>query len=164
MQQRLGLKWDKGAGMYTAFTLPGSAKWITSSNYYSRNSAHNIYCPRSFQAIRQKCEFISLKGWRSPDGSDSGRAQWRGLRLKEQSGFFFISQDCQKCWLEAEGMQKVELEGETSGTPIKIGNEGMQTTCMGYLERGTNSRNPSCTPWSKLYVNIFRNRNSKTYF
>ena len=37
-------------------------------------------------------------------------------------------------WLEAEGMQKVELEGESSGTPIKIGNEGMQTTCRGYLE------------------------------
>ena len=39
-----------------------------------------------------------------------------------------------KCWLEAEGMQKVELEGESSGTPIKIGNEGMQTTFRVYLE------------------------------
>ena len=40
-----------------------------------------------------------------------------------------------KCWLEAEGMQMVELEGESSATPeIKIGNEGMQTTCRGYLE------------------------------
>ena len=36
--------------------------------------------------------------------------------------------------LEAEGMQKVELEGESSGTPIKIGNEGMQTTFRDYLE------------------------------
>ena len=39
-----------------------------------------------------------------------------------------------KYWLEAEGMQNVELGGESSGTPIKIGNEGMQTNCRGYLE------------------------------
>ena len=33
-----------------------------------------------------------------------------------------------------EVQARVELEGELSGTPNKIGNEGMQTTCRGYLE------------------------------
>ena len=69
-----------------------------------------------------------------------------------------------KCWLEADGMQKVELGGESSGTPIKIGNKGMQTTCRGYLEiKFTVASTPEpklYRPWSKLYV---RNRDSKTF-
>ena len=60
-------------------------------------------------------------------------------------------------------MQKVELGGESSGTPINIGNKGMQTTCRGYLEtKFTVASTPEpklYRPWS-IYV---RNRNSKTF-
>ena len=35
-----------------------------------------------------------------------------------------------KCCLEADGMQKVELGGELSGTPVKIGNEGMSYAAL----------------------------------
>ena len=45
-----------------------------------------------------------------------------------------VSKEVLAIIIEAQGMQKFELEGESLGTPIKIGNEGMLTTCRGYLE------------------------------
>ena len=94
----------------------------------------------------------------------SGRAQWRALRLKEQGGVLVISHwlSAKKCWLEAEGMQKVELEGESSGTRQWGNADNLQGLPWNIINCGLNFRNPSCPveywPWSKLLIR------NQTYF